>query len=478
MKLTSLQLFSKLKRLDGSPLLPRIEPYRRDIFVKMLDSDRYSIGLFGRGKKNNKSLDLDLAALYVLTCHDSPQGSTCFIVANDEGQAADDLDLCKKLIAVNPLLSRHLVVGKKVIERRDGRGVLQVLPARDVAGSHGKSYAFLGYDELHGHRDWSLLEALQPDPHRTGVVQWVTSYASLFNRVGAPLHDLMQIGKSASDPRMLSSWYAGDYCTDPEWDAQATSPEIRANPSYASWPQGLDYLTQQQGRTPSYLYRHIHLNLEGLPPGSAFQLEMVEEAVPRGVRVRPYSQALHGQYVAFVDMSGGSQDDAPLAIAHLDAEGQAVLDYIGHQGAHPPFDPLAAVGKHAATLKEYRVSHVAMDRYAGLTFQSAFSTYGISSEISLSSASELYSAFEARLNSRQVILLDHPILEQQLLGLVWRGGKIDHPAGEHDDWANAACGALLLALDAPVGEDPGEAADDLDGAIPADEIAGNFLEHW
>ena len=36
-------------------------------------------------------------------------------------------------------------------------------------------------------------------------------------------------------------------------------------------------------------------------------------------------------------------------------------------------------------------------------------------------------------------------LRVQFLGLVWRGGKIDHPNGEHDDYANGAAGALNLA---------------------------------
>jgi hypothetical protein len=42
-------------------------------------------------------------------------------------------------------------------------------------------------------------------------------------------------------------------------------------------------------------------------------------------------------------------------------------------------------------------------------------------------------------------LLDTPKLESQLLGLVWRGGKIDHQTGDHDDWANAAAGTVYLA---------------------------------
>jgi hypothetical protein len=60
----------------------------------------------------------------------------------------------------------------------------------------------------------------------------------------------------------------------------------------------------------------------------------------------------------------------------------------------------------------------------------------------------LYEAFEPALNARAVVLLDVPVLEQQLLGLVWRGGKIDHPGGEHDDWANACVGVAVRLSDA------------------------------
>ena len=56
---------------------------------------------------------------------------------------------------------------------------------------------------------------------------------------------------------------------------------------------------------------------------------------------------------------------------------------------------------------------------------------------------------EPNLNAHEVVLLDLPVLEQELLGLIWRGGRIDHPAGEHDDFSNAVAGViqLLLAVD-------------------------------
>jgi hypothetical protein len=36
-------------------------------------------------------------------------------------------------------------------------------------------------------------------------------------------------------------------------------------------------------------------------------------------------------------------------------------------------------------------------------------------------------------------------VQEQLLTLVIRGSKIDHLPGDHDDVANAACGAIVLA---------------------------------
>jgi hypothetical protein len=185
---TSLQFFGHLKWLEGTPLLDHIEPYRRDLFGKALDSfdalgrPLYSMVLAGRAKKNAKSLDLILAALFVLMIRRSVQGSDGFILANDADQAADDLSLAKKLIRVNPDLAAEIETLSNELRLRDGTATLKILPAKDTVGAHGKSAAFIGYDEIHGYKDWSLLEALQPDPTRPDVLQWVTSYASLFTR--------------------------------------------------------------------------------------------------------------------------------------------------------------------------------------------------------------------------------------------------------------------------------------------------------
>jgi hypothetical protein len=441
--LDPLALFSTLRWLDGRPLLDTIEPYRRRIFEAASEktaegSARYNLILAGRAKKNWKSADLILSAFYALF-DPSPGGQQCYLLANDEGQAADDLSLAKKLIAANPGLARKLVVKQRVIERKDGLGFIEILPARDVAGAHGKTYRFCGFDEIHAYKNWDIFEALALDPTRRDAQQWITSYASLYHKPGVPLFDLMATGWAGTDPRMAFSWYGADQTTDR--DFVNVDPETRANPSRASWADP-DYLDQQRRRLPVHKYRRLHLNLPGLPEGSAYQAEPVMDAVARGVTRR--SPGARVTYRAFADMSAGSSDDAVLAIAHPDADGRAVLDVIVNQGPPPPFDPRRAVERFVTVLEEYGLHQVTDDKYAGETFVADFQRRGITYAVSDQTKSQLYEAFEPRLNAREVVLLDVPILAQQLLGLIWRGGKVDHPPGEHDDWANAAVGALSL----------------------------------
>jgi hypothetical protein len=153
------------------------------------------------------------------------------------------LDLITKLIEANGELDRDLEMLQTEIRRADGRGTLKILPAGNVAGLHGKTACFIGFDEIHGYRNWDIFEALAPDPTRD-TLQWITSYDSFYQAPGAPLFDLIKIGKDGTDPRMLFSWYSADYCTDTKWKDQ--EPEQRANPSWKSWPEGLGYLAQQK----------------------------------------------------------------------------------------------------------------------------------------------------------------------------------------------------------------------------------------
>ena len=277
--------------------------------------------------------------------------------------------------------------------------------------------------------------------HNFDALTWITSYAGIRHAPGIPLYDYMQAGKRGDDPRMFFSWYGGDFTTDPAFADK--SPEERANPSMAGWGNP-DYLPQQRRRLPTHKYRRLHLNLPGAPDGAAFDGDAVMAAIISGQK--RLSREDGRRYTGFVDMSGGSSDDAVIGVAHYDKDKcRVVLDLLECQTGHPPFSPRAAVKKFAGLLKEYGLSRVVGDAYAGLTFRQDFSDHGVTYEVSPLSKSEIYDEFEPKLNAGEIELLDIGKLQEQLLTLVIRGAKIDHQPGDHDDFANAAAGAIVNA---------------------------------
>lgn len=137
-----------------------------------------------------------------------------------------------------------------------------------------------------------------------------------------------------------------------------------------------------------------------------------------------------------------------MALAHRDKQGMAVLDAIRER--RPPFSPEGVVEEFTALLKTYRCNKVVGDRYAGEWPREQFRKNGVIYETSERTKSAIYLDSLPLLNSSKIELLDHPRLIAQLCALerrTARGGRdsIDHPPGSHDDLANSALGALLLA---------------------------------
>jgi hypothetical protein len=155
------------------------------------------------------------------------------------------------------------------------------------------------------------------------------------------------------------------------------------------------------------------------------------------------------RYVAFVDPAGGSGGDAfTLAIAHQADEGRVVLDLVREQ--RPPFSPEATVEEFARAVQNFGLTEVTGDRYAGEWPREQFRKHGITYAVSERVKSDIYRDFLPLMNSSCVELLAVPRLVAQLAGLerrTARGGKdsIDHAPKQHDDLANAAAGACVLA---------------------------------
>jgi hypothetical protein len=178
--------------------------------------------------------------------------------------------------------------------------------------------------------------------------------------------------------------------------------------------------------------------------------EVLEAVVVPGRRLLPPISTEH--YVGFTDPAGGSGADSfTIAVAHheeRDGRVVAVLDVVEER--KPPFSPEATVKEFAGLLAAYGITTIQGDRYAGSWPSEQFGKCGIGYEPAQKPKSDLYRDCLPLLTSGSVELLDLPRLSAQLVTLerrTARGGRdsIDHAPNGHDDLANAAAGALVLA---------------------------------
>ena len=152
-------------------------------------------------------------------------------------------------------------------------------------------------------------------------------------------------------------------------------------------------------------------------------------------------------YTAFVDPSGGRSDSMTLAIAHMEGE-KIVLDRFVER--MPPFDPASVVAEFSTLLKAYGCHSATSDRFGGVWVSDSFQKQGIRMNMSDLPASDLYLNFAALVSSGRVALVEDErlLLQFQMLERRTQSGgrdKIDHPAGYHDDLANAVAGAVVSA---------------------------------
>ncbi len=162
----------------------------------------------------------------------------------------------------------------------------------------------------------------------------------------------------------------------------------------------------------------------------------------------PYSSA--HTFNAFCDPSGGKNDSFTLCIGHREKRGDRdvyVIDVLRER--KPPFNPEAVVAEYAEVLRDYRLTSVTGDRYAGEWPRERFAANRIRFEQSAKAKSDLYRDMLPLVNGSRIELPPIRKLTTQLCSLerrTARGGRdsIDHPPGSHDDLANAAAGAAAV----------------------------------
>jgi hypothetical protein len=166
------------------------------------------------------------------------------------------------------------------------------------------------------------------------------------------------------------------------------------------------------------------------------------------------------RYAAFVDMSGGVNDSACLAISHIEPGTRAevlVLDQL-HE-ALAPHQPAEIVKRFAAILQRFGCNTVTGDRYSARWVVDAFRGCGIGYLASELDRSGIYGEVARFFAEKRVELLDDKKLISQLRQLERKpraGGRpdaIDHGPRSHDDLINAAAGSIWLASTRPSSSD-------------------------
>jgi hypothetical protein len=225
---------------------------------------------------------------------------------------------------------------------------------------------------------------------------------------------------------------------------------------------------------PTLNHESIDRAIEGDPEGGASEWlghfrsdsceylpdELINAAiVPDRVEL-PHQRGI--RYSSFVDMSGGVNDSACLAIAHKEPGTRAehlVLDLLSEAPA--PHEPAEIVKRFATVLQRFGISSVIGDRFSARWVVDAFRGCNISYEAAELDRSQLYGETARFFAERRVELLDHKKLIAQYRGLERKpraGGRpdsIDHGPGRfaHDDLCNACAGAVFLASTRPAGAD-------------------------
>lgn len=179
---------------------------------------------------------------------------------------------------------------------------------------------------------------------------------------------------------------------------------------------------------------------------SLLDIEVIESAIDEKIFERPYVEGI--DYAGFIDPSGGKSDSFCGGISHQCKETKKViLDVL--REARPPFRPESVCEEYSKVFKDYGVTSILSDAYAGAWVESAFEKFGITVEKATMNKSDYYLNALPLFNNGSIRLLDQERLKNQLMSLerkIRSGSRdaVDNFHG-HDDLSNCACACLVEA---------------------------------
>jgi hypothetical protein len=391
------------------------------------------------GRRAGKSFTLALCAVY-LACFkhyarylQAGEVATIRIMAADRDQTRVIMRYVGAMMREIPMLKALLVAETAEGFQLSNRVSIECGTA-SFRASRGYTYAAVLADEV---AFWRSDESANPDTEilracRPGLLTIPTSVMLCASSPYARKGELWMAHRRwyGRDDAPSLVWRAPTRVMNPTVPQSDIDQEMERDPASAS----AEYMAEFRTDVESFM-----------------TLEAVRACIAPDVRERPPQR--QWRYWGFVDPSGGRSDSMTLAIAHKEGA-TCILDLICE--VRPPFSPEAVCEEFAELAKQYRLTTITGDRYAGEWPREQFRKHSINYEPSQKTKSECYLDVAPLINSRAVDLLDITTLVNQLIGLerrTARGGRdsIDHAPASHDDVANAAAGALVLASVQPTG---------------------------
>jgi hypothetical protein len=386
------------------------------------------------GRRGGKSFILAVIAVFLACFKDwrpllgPGEVGTCMIIAADRRQARVIMRYCLGLLKSVPMLAQLIEAETRESIMLRNRIVLEIHTCSwrstrgySVVCGLMDEIAYAPTDETSAEPDIEIINAIKPGMATIpGAVLLCAS--SPHARKGALWNAYAKHFGKDNDPVLV--WQAATR------DMNSTVPQ-----SYID-----AHMADDAARAAAEYGAVFRSDLEAF-----VSREVIETCVGDYYELSPEAGR---SYYAFVDPAGGSGGDSfALAIAHREGNG-VVVDLVRER--KPPFMPSQVIDEFVPLLKSYRIGKVTGDRWAGGFPPEAFQKGGIRYEPSKQVKSDFYRDALAMLNSGRIVLPKHHRLFNQLVSLerhVARGGHdvIDHPRDQHDDLANAAMGAAVMA---------------------------------
>jgi len=346
-----------LKALFGLPITDKeeLKLFRNCTGLKSQPSKRPRESFVICGRRSGKSFMSSIIAVYLATFKDwsrvlNPgERGYIFVIANDKaqariiksyvsgilGQSAHFQKLVSKDLAWEIELHNQVTISVKTCNFRSIRGyTLICCIAEEIAFWRSEDSA---------NPDKEILTAVRP-ALATIPESLLIGISTPYSRSGV-LYEAFK--KYHGKPGSTLIWQAATERMNPTIDRSLIKNALEDDPSAAKAEWEAEF----------------RMDIEAFMP-----LEFIEAVIAPGRFELPKVEG--ASYYGYLDPSGGRQDSMTLAIAHKENGGRVILDVL--REARPPFQPSSVVAEYSGLLKDYKISKIESDRYAGEWVSEAF----------------------------------------------------------------------------------------------------------